>query len=261
MHKALRRLDRLDARYGVGAPAEMRPRKSGAGFALGAVVVAGVAVGAFALVDGSTGRLADLPEVQDASGTYAFIHENVGGPVTYSPCRAIRYVVNDALAPVDARTLLNESIATISAATGLVFEDAGRTDEAADPDRSDRDVRRYGLDTSPVLIAWTTPDDVPALSGDVAGVAGSTAISVGGGPMRYVTGTVYLDAPELADIALRPGGGDAVRAIITHELGHLVGLDHVDDPSELMHAVNVGVTQLGPGDRAGLVQLGSGSCL
>jgi hypothetical protein len=39
-----------------------------------------------------------------------------------------------------------------------------------------------------------------------------------------------------------------------------VGLDHVEDPGELMYADNVGRVTLGPGDRRGLAALGSGQC-
>ena len=45
-----------------------------------------------------------------------------------------------------------------------------------------------------------------------------------------------------------------------HELGHVVGLAHVDDSREVMYADNVGVTQFGSGDLAGLAALGRGRC-
>lgn len=47
-----------------------------------------------------------------------------------------------------------------------------------------------------------------------------------------------------------------------HELGHLVGLDHVADPTQLMYSEG-GPSQAsdwGNGDLAGLNQLGSGGC-
>jgi predicted Zn-dependent protease len=71
---------------------------------------------------------------------------------------------------------------------------------------------------------------------------------------------VALDAPQLKRVLSRRHGRELVRAIIVHELGHLVGLDHVNDPGELMHADNVGRLALGPGDREGLAALGSGRC-
>ena len=37
-----------------------------------------------------------------------------------------------------------------------------------------------------------------------------------------------------------------------HELGHVVGLGHVDDPCELMNADNKGRTSFGSGDLRGL---------
>jgi hypothetical protein len=103
---------------------------------------------------------------------------------------------------------------------------------------------------------------VPELAGDVAGIGGSVAVEVvAGGPMRYVSGAVALDASDVAGMLAVPDGQAHVRALIVHELAHVVGLDHVDDPAELMNAENVGVTTLGPGDRQGLATLGTGSCL
>ncbi len=58
----------------------------------------------------------------------------------------------------------------------------------------------------------------------------------------------------------RPHGRAQVTAIIEHELGHLVGLDHVSAPDELMFRNNVGLTSYGPGDLRGLALLGQGPC-
>ena len=43
--------------------------------------------------------------------------------------------------------------------------------------------------------------------------------------------------------------------------GTLLGLDHVDDPTQLMHAENSGLTGFAAGDLAGLALLGSGPCV
>ncbi len=45
-----------------------------------------------------------------------------------------------------------------------------------------------------------------------------------------------------------------------HELGHVVGLNHVHDRRELMNGANLGRTVFGPGDRRGLALLGQGPC-
>ncbi len=47
-----------------------------------------------------------------------------------------------------------------------------------------------------------------------------------------------------------------------HELAHLVGLDHVDDDSQLLHPETVrGVTDYAAGDLTGLSRLGQGPCV
>jgi len=48
-------------------------------------------------------------------------------------------------------------------------------------------------------------------------------------------------------------------AVLLHEWGHIIGLDHVNDPTSIMHPVVLGVAPNGA-DRAGLWALGRGSC-
>lgn len=56
-------------------------------------------------------------------------------------------------------------------------------------------------------------------------------------------------------------GRQVVRAIVLHELGHLVGLGHVTDATQLMYPEGQpGVTDFGAGDLAGLAALGRGTC-
>ena len=50
------------------------------------------------------------------------------------------------------------------------------------------------------------------------------------------------------------------QAILDHEFGHLVGLDHVHDKDELMNEENLGLTSYGPGDLEGLARLGDIAC-
>jgi predicted Zn-dependent protease len=74
-----------------------------------------------------------------------------------------------------------------------------------------------------------------------------------------VTGQVDLDAPELEEM-LDDGDSDEVRAVIMHELGHVLGLAHVGSPFELMYETSMGINQYGPGDREGLARLGRAAC-
>ena len=48
--------------------------------------------------------------------------------------------------------------------------------------------------------------------------------------------------------------------MLRHEVGPLIGLDHVEDKAALMHPSDGTQTTWGPGDRAGLAILGAGEC-
>lgn len=271
---ALDRLDRLDRIGGPGRPGRRSdvPRRVMVGLTTMAVVLAVVVVtlerewGVQVDRDGFHRRaaLGAPPAVATGVGTFRFVatqRTSPDSPVAYDPCRPVDIVINDTLAPSGTEGMVETSVADVAAATGLHLRVIGRTDEPASADRPSQDLARYGSGWSPAIVGWTSPADVPRLAGRVAGVGGSTQWA---GSMtatnRFVTGTVWLDAPQLADILRRPQGPAQVRAIVLHELGHLVGLDHVDDPAELMYEENVGVLGYGPGDREGLAALGSGSC-
>lgn len=201
------------------------------------------------------------PEVEDA-GDYRFMDSpDPGQPmVAYDPCRPVHYVVRPDGGPPGGRQLVEEAVAEISAATGLRFVPGGTTTEAPAEQRAPYQPDRYGRQWAPVLIAWSDETEVPSLAGNVVGLGGSTARQAPGGPFVYVTGQVALDAPGLAQVLDHPDGAAHVRATIIHELAHVVGLAHVDDPAQMMHPAG-GVTVLSAGDRAGLAKLGTGQCV
>ena len=77
----------------------------------------------------------------------------------------------------------------------------------------------------------------------------------------YVTGSVTLDSQDIGALAAAPATRATALGVITHELAHLVGLDHVDDPTQLMYpTTSVTRTGFGAGDLAGLAALGTGEC-
>ena len=195
-----------------------------------------------------------IPPVGEGGFEFTATQPLSGDPVTYSPCDVIHIVVNDRLTPPGAAGLIETAVTEISGHTGLQFAFDGTTDEQ--PARG-----AHRRDGGPALIAWSSPEEVPRLAGDVAGLGGSTPQRhEQSGRLRYVSGQVVLDAPQFADILERKNGWQVARAVVLHELGHLVGLDHVDDPSELMSVQNDGVLDFGDGDRRGLALLGSGRC-
>ncbi len=233
---------------------------TGLTLAITAAVIAGVVTFAptdeMRTVRGLVGLGADridaAPTVPDGSGSYAFMQTQPysDDPVGYDPCRVIEVEVNSSGAPEGYDELVDTGIAHTAKATGLRFERIGTTDRRPATLASSR--------RQPVLIAWATPDEVPDLEGDVAGVGGSTAVDVGFRGRRYVTGQIVLDAETFEEFGDREQ--PAAQAIVDHEFGHLVGLDHVDDPGELMNPENVGRTTYGPGDLEGLARIGGIPC-
>lgn len=211
--------------------------------------------------DASTTRLSPAVATTE-TGAHTFLRRRPdGGPVGYDPCRPVRYVVNPAGMPAEGAQLVREAVASVSAATGLVFVDEGVTTEPLGERREAHQPARYGDRWAPVLIAWGDASTYPALAGDVAGVAGSVVVAPdGAGSERYVTGEVVLDRQDMTDILAWPDGYRQARAVVVHELGHLVGLGHVEETTSLMHERGTGHVELAAGDRQGLAAVGQGPC-
>ena len=289
MHRRLAELDRLE--FGsVPLPREPLPT------ALITLIVAVVVVGgllALWLLPGSSSHQTSLaaadgariaPRVLDAptsthidqphrllppvtikpaarSTSYRFI----GGPhgPRWEACRAIHYVVRPGGEGAEFDTILRSAIAEVSRATGLTFVDDGLTTEAP-LQRASRDLyqpNRYGNRWAPVLIAWSNVAESPGLGGRVEGFARPGWWEANGEPQRLVSGSVTYDVDKLQTLDSELGHG-AVRTVVLHELGHLVGLAHVHDRSQVMNpSLGQGApTHFAAGDLTGLAELGSGPC-
>ncbi|MGY2743570.1 matrixin family metalloprotease [Pseudarthrobacter sp. O4] len=196
-----------------------------------------------------------------ASDSYEFLATNEDGtPVGYSPCRPLHYVVNAGLEPEGAERLVEDAIGTVSRATGIKFINDGPTAEAPSQSRAPYQKDVYGARWAPLLIAWTTPEQAPQLKGPVIGTGGSTHFSFGDGPKSFVTGSLELDAPQITEDLRRPAGAAYATAVILHELGHVMGLEHVDDPAQLMYPEIGTPDGLADGDLNGLHELGRAQC-
>lgn len=267
MHRRLRELDRLDA-GGVTRSGGIARRLQLVALAVSVGTLGTLAFGyqnpdalPTVFVDGILGRGSAAAGSVDG-GSYRYLLTQPGNPavpVAYSSCRPIELVVDDRRAPAGASEILAEAAHEISVATGLDLRIVGTSTTDVVAFRRDRALRR---EVAPGLVTWTTPEEDPGLAGDVAGLGGSVPDGYGAtGRQVYVSGTVSLDAPQLTEVLRGPTGRLQIRAIVMHELGHLVGLTHVADRRELMYEDNVGQLDLGPGDRAGLARLGRGPCL
>jgi hypothetical protein len=198
-----------------------------------------------------------------SAGKFEALHDqpdNAAVPVAWDPCRPIHYVVNPAGAPADGAAQIKAAIARVAKATGLHFIDDGPTAEKATKDRKPYQPARYDSTRwAPVLIAWSDEAASPSLAGYVAGIGDPQAVYASKDHLVYVTGQVTLDRQQLS-IARSPDRG-IVRAVVLHELGHLVGLDHTSDRHQLMFSeAQFNVRDYGPGDLRGLARLGTQAC-
>jgi hypothetical protein len=177
-----------------------------------------------------------------------------GRPVRYNPCEPIHYVIDGRVAPAGGIDQVHQAVHVVSEAAGLTFTFDGMTDES-DFERAPYQPARYGERWAPVLIGWHHLGE-NAFSPTPLGDGGSVIRKNALGEPVYVTGSISLNA-DFADVHQGFGSGRTWGKILLHELGHVVGLGHVSEQSELMYpATTDGPSRLGTGDRLGLMSVG-----
>lgn len=209
----------------------------------------------------ASARLAPVVVPELFSDRYVFKSpgESPISPNGWSPCRPIHYVVDVTGAPVGFGETVRTAVAEVSGHTGLTFVDDGDVIETAVDQRESYLPQVYGDRWAPVLIRFTDDATVPDLAGDTVGLAGGAGMtSPSTGRTHYVSGTVYLDLELVGMPAL--GGVPAYLPVLRHELGHLVGLDHVDDPTQIMYPTTGFASTYQSGDLTGLSILGQAAC-
>ena len=207
-----------------------------------------------------------LPVVAPPAGvprsSYAWMQTQPGGsdPVRFDPCRPLHYVTRSAGPGTEDMAVVHEAVAVVSAASGMAFVHDGETTEAPSKGRAPFQPDRYGDRWAPILIAWTDTKESPELGGN-AGLGGGIPWRDTTGRLSYVSGTVWLDRASMVPRLADPGGRDVVRALVMHELTHVLGATHVDDPTQVMSLGGDGRTEFGQGDLHALAVLGAGECV
>lgn len=200
--------------------------------------------------------------VPAGTGRYEIIQFQPGDtntPVAFDPCRPVHYVVNPAGAPADGLAMVQDAVASVSTATGLKFVYDGTTTETPSKDRAPYLPSRYKDRWSPDLIAWSDEATVPDLAGYIAGFTTPQPVEAPSGRLVYVTGQVILDGQQLAEDQV--SDRTQAKAVVLHELGHLVGLDHTNDQTQIMFSESKPEVQAyGDGDLRGLALLGRQAC-
>jgi hypothetical protein len=202
------------------------------------------------------------PRHGHALGYAVWGSDHRGAPLRWDACEPIRLVLSEPEAPGHAVRDLTAAMSILREATGLDLQLVGTTDERPRVDRSLVENDGTGWRWRPVLIAWAQPGEggVPLTSLD-RGVALPVSVR-DGGHEAYVTGQVVINAARADLVDGFVDRRDAIGATLLHELGHLLGLAHVDDLSQLMSTdPGSGPVVLGAGDRAGLRAIGAeGGC-
>ncbi|MDQ4065195.1 MAG: matrixin family metalloprotease [Actinomycetota bacterium] len=183
-----------------------------------------------------------------------------GSPVRYDPCRPLHYVFNPEHAPAGAAEDVAAAARLIADATGMDIVYDGTTNEPIARTRASYQPRRYSERWAPILIGWM-PHDSAIFDIDSVGVAGSEARQNARGRPVFVSGAIVLNGAE--QLANGFGAGRTWGKVLLHEWGHVLGLDHVTDPAQVMNPDLVSSPATwGTGDLAGLRALGRGAgCL
>jgi len=222
----------------LGTQPESRPTNAWRNSRLGFAGAAGAVVVLVLIVKASLGSFGE---------NHAFLATQGGNPVTWNHCQAIRYQVNPKSAPPSWKETVQAAIKDVEDASGFVFADRGTTVKTQLIGAG----RYAGNEWEPVLIVWSDRYQDRHLDGTVVGLGGSR-ISVVNGVQRFVIGQVSLDSSEKDPFV--------TRMVLEHELGHVLGLDHTSDSSQLMYKGYHGQKGLGKGDIAGLQRLHDVPC-
>jgi matrixin len=164
----------------------------------------------------------------------------------WDPCRTIAYRVNPRGSYRGATADIRRAFQQVGRVTGLNFDYLGRTR---------REVRRNRLGYHPVgtdvVVDWQSPKEERGLAGRVVGIGG-----------HWVQGNRRFDGYMMLDRTDRLPRS-TWRQVVTHELGHVLGLGHAHSRRQLMYGVSSSLNlRLGAGDLTALGRVGaSQGCL
>ncbi|MGH8866936.1 MAG: matrixin family metalloprotease [Actinomycetes bacterium] len=203
--------------------------------------------------------------------------ERRGDPVVrWNPCQTevtykanLTYAGSSSAARSAALRDVKGAVARVSSATGIHFTYEGGTTQVP---RSTSSAKWWDRQQSTeIVIAWVRQSKSSARSNLLGGSGSGWAAGTGGYVYkthnstksgRYVApigrGFVVLNSAQNRAFRSGFGSGSTRGALLMHELGHVMGLQHVGATSEIMYPTILRRTRTyyRSGDRAGLARVG-----
>lgn len=216
---------------------------------------------------------------------YALSRLNDGSPAGWLPCRTVTWGLAADGAGAAAASDVHHAIALAAEVTGLRFVYVGQSPVV--PQRSWLAAGGWPADAPDLVVAWAVRPTDAGRDGSAASapvsdlLTGGGEAAVGGWSAAYAPagdgeaarghirhGYVVVDALsdeqfapsfEHADSGLLASRRPLRGRLLLHELGHALGLAHVDDEDQVMHPeIGSGEARWSLGDRSGLELLSGG---
>lgn len=212
-----------------------------------------------------------LQEATSQEAAFAPYERNGRRYFGWDPCKPITYAVNASRATQAQMDALNVAIRQVEDASGFDFVYLGNANGSLDENAVDP--RVPGKGSAMAVFGFSDAYATPALAGGTIGIGGLGRGIDDQPAIEQQSGATFAyivrDGFAIADIndVTEP---DELISTFTHEIGHLVGLNHVGVDSvgrlngqatdELMLPVLTSQTSFGNGDKTGLYRIGEPNC-